>query len=210
MIRLLKAHGFDDLSDTDAIEMLNDGQNQLVVDLVGAPLLKKVATFATDANSNTMASQPTDMRQIIELVDIDNSNKLRWMSWDQHMTAHITELDKKGNARIFDFFNSTLFIWPAPEIPVNLMALFTYKPADLTVTPDATPSWLPPEHHRLIPMRALVDASQVEADLDIGEQFMADYTRRFERAREALWTSQYDRSDVVEVVDEDDYWDPIF
>src|SRR4051812_37217680 len=98
MIAVIQAYGFDDVDDTAGLQLLNDAQYYLAKKLKGAPILEKTATWATDANQNTMAAQPADLGQIKTLIDLNNKNKLQPTRRDTFLERYVSSLDEKGDA----------------------------------------------------------------------------------------------------------------
>lgn len=207
MIQLLKNYGFDDLDDTQALELLNDGKNA-VATAEPWPALEKTADFATDANSLTMVAQPTDIASILGLYDITNGHKLQPLERDAFMNRYIDRLDETAVGPWFYYiFAGKLNVWPLTTTPVLLRADYIFLPPDMTADDSTEPLWLPKTYHRLIPVHALANANQLEGDMDVALQFEAEYDRRLDRMRRSLWAKQYDRPQMIEDVYENDWCD---
>jgi len=66
---------------------------------------------------------------------------------------------------------------------------------------------LPPRHHQTIVLGALFRLYKMEDDPENGNMFQVDYENKIQQMHEDLFRRQYQRSDQIFVVDEDDLYD---
>lgn len=203
MLAEMRDHGFDDLTDTRLLGFINDTYYD-VVSREPWPFLEKVAV-PTVSNADGSLTAPTDIKQILKLVDTTQGTRLEPMRADEFFQLNANQLALTGNPLLYYFVGAQTYVFPIPTA-ATLKLQYIATPAALTTTPDSTPI-LPTRHHRVLVLGALVKCYMLEDDAENAAVFTNMYEQRLQQMRNDLWMRQYDRPDRIEDVDGQDWVD---
>lgn len=202
MLAEMRDHGFDDLTDARLLGFINDTYYD-VISREPWPFLEKEAVPTVDTSG--ALTTPTDIKQILKLVDTTMGTRLEPMRNDEFLQLNASNLTTTGNPYAYYFIAEQPYVFPIPTTP-TLKLFYIATPAALTSTPDSSPI-LPARHHRLIVLGSLVKCYMLEDDAENAAVFTNMYEQRMTQMRNDLWMQQFDRPDRIENVDEYDWVD---
>jgi hypothetical protein len=203
MLSEMRDHGFDDLTDTRLLSFINDTYYD-VATREPWPFLEVQATPTVNASTGQVTS-PTDIKQVLKLVDTVHGTRLEPIRGDDFIQINADRLTTTGQPLGYYFVGSALYLYPIPTSG-TFKLLYLKAPAALTVSPDSSPI-LPTVHHRLIVLGALVKCYMLEDDAENAAVFTNMFEQRLQQMRNDLWMHQYDRPDTIFDVDEYDWVD---
>lgn len=194
-------HGFTHVSRTRKLRILSD----IYADVASReawPWLEKEAnvSFTGSDNSPTM---PTDFSKVISLVT-DDCGPLVPERLD-YVTKAYHDLTATGTPHTYYFLGNELRLYPTPGAAVTARLKYVAKVSELDATDAETDILLPPRHHRVLALGMLSRLYLMDDDVELAVVFDKLYEDRISLMTDDLWMRQYDRSDRIYVVDDDDY-----
>lgn len=203
----LTDHGFEDTSTERKLAKVNDA----LWDIESRepwPFLEKTATLNFNGASPAATNLPADFKAVLWLYDNTNGVTL----WPERLS---TVRDRYGNTinQVSDpasyyFVAGELRLYPVPASSTGRFQL-DYMATQTEVTENTLQAaiLIPPRHHQAIVLGALWRLYKMEDDPENGNAFQIDYENRLQQMHEDLFRRQYQRSDQIFVVDEDDLYD---
>lgn len=200
----LDNYGFED---TDTTARMN-AINETLWDIESRepwPFLEKTIALNTNGTSPTPTNMPTDFNKVIWLYDLTQKVSL----WPQRLStirdSHGFEVGTVGEPTSYYFVGNTLKLFPVPSASTGRFQLdyFATQPA-LTDTSVEADILLPVRHHWAILLGTLYRLYMKEDDPENAAAFNQSFENRLLIAREDLFRRQYQQSDRIYVIDEDD------
>lgn len=201
MIAEIRDFGFDDLTDTRLLGFLNDTYWD-VCSREPWPFLEATASATVDTSGKV--TSPTDIGKVLRLVDTGTGAALQPVRLDDHTGGNAVQLALTGNPDRYFFIGSDVYVYPI-STSNSLTIRYVRVPPPLTSTPDSSPI-LPLRHHRVIVLGSLVKCYMMEDDPDNAALNTNAFEQRISQMRSDLWVQQYDRTQIIQDVDEDDGW----
>lgn len=205
MLTVIGNVGFSDVDSTTLVEKINDAYHD-VCSLEPWPFLEKSVNLTFDGTTSVPTNSPSDLRAVIKLVDTASGVTLLPIRIEEHLDRHVSNLTLQANPIFYYFIGSQLNVYPVPSSDTttnNLQLIYVAAEPDLTSGTLSAQILLPSFAHRIIVdqvLSALYLDEDDEAQSDY-YQFRAD--RRLARVRYRFWQRNYDRSDTIDVLDED-------
>lgn len=203
MIADVRAHGFDDTSESTILSLLNDSYYD-VCSREPWPFLESTGTLTVNTTTGQVTS-PTNIEAIISLSETDSGRTLYPMRLDDFTDQYASQLTKQGGSQLYYTIANDYYLYPVPNTG-TFVARFLVIPTALTSSPDSTPI-IPIMHHRVIVMGALAKLAVMEDDPDLSAVYTNQFETRIQQMRASIWTRQYDEVDTIKVVDWEDYVD---
>ena len=203
LVEDVRSFGFDDLQDEIILAHLNDAYFD-VCSREAWPFLELTATLTVDPTTGEITS-PSGIQAVINIVDTTNKVTMIPYRSDDFTQKYVGYLNDTGNAARYYTVGNSFFLHPIPS-GNTYVARYIAEPDPLTVSPDATPL-LPTMHHRILTLGALARAAIAEDDAELSSFYTDAFERRINRMRQSVWMKQYDRTDVIEDLDWEDYAD---
>ena len=205
MLTVIGNVGFSDIAPADVVEKINDVYHD-ICDLEPWPFLEKTLNLTFDGTNPIPTNWPTDFRSVTKLVDTAATITLMPMRLDEHLGRHLGNLTLKANPLFYFFRASQLYVYPIPSALTsvnNLQLEYLQQEPDLTSVTLSASIVIPARYHR-----AIVDGVISNLYLDEDDEAQSDYylsrmDRRLARMRASIWQRSFDRSDTIEVLDED-------
>lgn len=202
IISRLDSIGFEDTSDEDKMDVIND----TLWDVESRelwPFLEKIAQLDVTAGGITFTDMPTDYKSTRWLYD----NKLKFLLIPERvMTIYDHYPNASGAPFAYYFVGNNIRIFPPAEATETNRYHMGYQATQPELTTSSLESdiLLPKRHHRIILLGALWRLYKNEDDPEQGNMFQQDYEARISQMRSDLFGRQYQRADQIFVVDEDD------
>lgn len=205
----LDNYGFQD---TDTTARLN-AINETLWDIESRepwPFLEKTVALNTSGASAVPTNMPTDFSKVLWIYDNTTGVSL----WPERLStirdSHGMELSTVGTPTSYYFVGPSLRLFPMPPAATGRFQMdYIASQVKVTDTTVEASILLPPKHHWAILLGTLYRLYMKEDDPENAGTFKQDYENRLLIAREDLFRRQYQRSDRIYVIDEDDeaYWD---
>lgn len=201
-IDTMEDYGFDDLDRTTLARLLDDAHKELCL-REPWPFLEREESVTQAANDNTVTTTNT-INKVLALVNTTNRYVLVPLRSDEQLKDYVNDLSLTGDPTHYYFINDTLYLWPTPAASTNLSIRFLTVPSTLVETSaDASVLW-PSRHDSVVLYGALSKAYFINDDPQ-GAALQQVMEARLQTARADLWMKQYDRTDRVIVLDDDDF-----
>lgn len=202
MLSELDDHGFEDTLTSRKVEILNDTISD-VCSRMPWPFLETTNAALTVDQSTGQVTSPTDIKQVLVLVDTTTGTSLSPERMDVMTKAYSTQLAQGGNPYLYYFIGGQLYVYPIPSAPTLTLRYLKVHP---TVDQSTTEAGilLPPRHHRVLVLGTLFKLYTMEDDTELAPVFQQQYEDRIARMTEDLMRMQYDRPDRIYVTDEYD------
>lgn len=205
MITVIGNAGFADYDSTTILEKINDAYHDFC-SLEPWPFLEKKVDLTFDGTTGVPTNNLSDLRSVIKLADTASATILLPMRVEEHYQRHVSNLTLQGNPIFYYFVANQLNVYPIPSAVTtenNLELIYLTAETDLLSTTLSADILIPSFAHRV-----LVDQVISNLYLDEDDEAQSDYylnraDRRLERVRYRLWMRNFDRSDTIEVLDED-------
>lgn len=206
MIDDLGDHGFTDTSTITKVRVLQDALWE-IESMRPWPWLETEITLTFDGSSPTPTNMPANFRAALQLKDVDTNTALIPLD-EQDLEKNGVDLTKQGVApRIYYPVGvDSLKVWPIPTASMTVRMRYLKVSAALTSGTLEASIDMPPRHHRLIVLGALVRLYDMEDDPELAQRFQGHYETRLARMVEDIFQRQYDRPDYIRV-DDWDSWD---
>lgn len=232
-IDTMEDYGFDDLDRTTLARLLDDAHKELCL-REPWPFLEVDATVIVPANTNEIttngnpsinlnrgamrlvtatgtlnnaaASLYTDYQigKVLAFVNTTDRFVLEPLRTDGQLKDFLVDLSKTGSPTHYYFVGDTLYLWPTPDAVKSLRIRFLTEPTTLVETSQDSAVLWPAKHDSVILYAALSKAYFINDDPQGGvlQQVM---DARYQIARADLWMKQYDRTDRMVVLDDDEF-----
>jgi len=205
-IDTMQDYGFEDFEQTTLARLLDDAHKEVCL-REPWPFLEKQETIVQAGADDTVTTVGS-LGQVLALVNTTDSNVLVPMRNDVQLKDFVYDLTTTGVPTQYYFIADTLTLWPIPDGVKTLEVRYLIRPlfgagiVDRT-TPDADILW-PALHNSVVLYSALSKAYLINDDPQsaVMQQVME---QRLQVARNDLWMKQYDRTDRVIVLDDNDY-----
>ncbi len=214
MMSELDDHGFDDVSDTRQVAVIND----VIWDCYGReawPFLEAQISLTFSGSSGAPTNWPTATFRAalgLQWTTGSGSNQgmpLEYIRYDDFLKKYGSQTGATGSPKLFYFIASTLYVFPTPRSTDVVSMAYVLSPAAVTSATTEATLLLPKEFHRSVIVNgALYKLYAMEDDVDIAPFFKNEYESAMARMREFVWKKQYSNNDVIHPVDADDLgWD---
>jgi hypothetical protein len=198
----MEKYGFDDIERTMLARLVDDAHKESCL-REPWPFLERQETITQAANDNTVSTTAT-LGKVISLVNTSDSIVLVPLRTDTQLKNSLYALDTTGVPTNYYFIGDDLYLWPTPESTKTLRIRFLTEPATLTKDSDDTAILWPSKHDSVILYGALSKAYYINDDPQ-GAAMQQVMEARLQIARNDLWMKQFDRSDRLVILDDNDY-----
>ena len=173
-------------------------------DPLAASTMRLVTATSTLNNSATTLYTDYTIGKVLAFVNTTDSNVLVPLRNDVQLKDFVYDLTTTGVPTQYYFVGDELTLWPIPDGNKTLKIRYLQEPLTLTSTSlDAAILW-PARHDSVVLYSALSKADLINDDPQsaVMQQVME---QRLQVARNDLWMKQFDRTDRVIVLDDNDY-----
>lgn len=201
-IDTMEDYGFDDLEESTLARLLDDAHKELCL-REPWPFLETDEPIVQAANDNTVTTV-APLGKVLALVNTTDRFVLEPLRTDGQLKDFLVDLSKTGSPTHYYFVGDDLYLWPTPDRTTNLRIRFLTEPVTLNAnSPDTDVLW-PARHDSVVLYAALSKAYFINDDPQ-GATMQQVMDARFQIARQDLWMKQYDRTDRMVVLDDDEF-----
>jgi len=198
----MEDYGFDDLERTTLARLLDDAHKENCL-REPWPFLECQETITQSAGDNTVSTTAT-LGKVLAFVNTDDQVTLTPLRIDTQLKDYVYDLDETGIPTHYYFIADQLYLWPTPDSAKTLKIRFLTEPTTLTKDSDDSVILWPAKHDSVILYGALSKAYYINDDPQ-GAAMQQVMEARLQIARSDLWSKQFDRTDRVVVLDDNDY-----
>lgn len=228
MIADMEEYGFDDISQATIARTIDDAHKELCL-REPWPFRERQVSFTVPVNTTNITLSNGTMRivnatstldntvttsgtyteysigQVLAFVDLTNDVVLQPMRSDAQLKDFVYDADISGIPARYYFIGEQLCLWPKPSSAINVRMRFLTRPLTLSATEADTGNWLWPERHDAVLLYSALSKAYFINDDPQGATMQQAMEARLQTAREDLWMRQYDRTDRVIVLDDNEY-----
>ena len=200
-------HGFEDTSTERKLAKINDAMWD-IESREPWPFLEKSVALNFDGTSPTPTNMPTDFKTALWLYDTINGVTI----WPERLSTirdrYGNNIGLVGEPASYYFVAGQIRLYPVPSASTGRFQLdYIATQPELDENDVSADILLPARHHQAIVLGALFRLYKMEDDPENGNMFQIDFENRIQQMHEDLFRRQYQRSDRIFVVDEDDLYD---
>jgi len=203
-IDTMEDYGFDDLDRTTLARLIDDAHKELCL-REPWPFLETQLSFTQAANSNAINPSgfaTNALGKVLAFVNKTNNTILTPIRSDEQLKTYVTDLDVLGNPTNYYFVGDDLYIWPTPSSSIELRIRYLTEPTTL-IEDSADSEILWPFKHDSVVLYAALSKAYFINDDPQGAALQQVMESRLQIARNDLWAKQYDRTDTIQVLDND-------
>ena len=198
----MEDYGFDDLERSTLARLIDDSHKENCL-REPWPFLERQETITQSAGNNTVSTTAT-LGKILAFVNTDDEVALTPLRTDTQLKDYVYDLNETGIPTHYYFIADQLYLWPTPDGSKTLKIRFLTEPTTLTKDSDDSDILWPAKHDSVILYGALSKAYYINDDPQ-GAAMQQVMEARLQIARADLWSKQFDRTDRVVVLDDNDY-----
>lgn len=206
MISEFQDHGFNDVSNTRMVDIIQDTVWQ-IEGLKAWPFLMTTWSLTFDGTHSYPTVWPVTptMRASVRLIDQSTGRRILPIRAEEALTRQGIEGSQSGSPMFYYFIGTQLNVFPTPTATTMTLYGAQWSPAINASSPESA-FLIPPQFHRsLIVNGALQRLYAMEDDTELAPVFQSYQSAALEMATEALFKQQYDRGDHVRVEDPDSW-----
>ena len=206
MYKEFSLYGFDDLTDSQKLLLLNESYFDIVT-REPWPFLESLVTLTVPAatskvTNNSFSGSPTDVNSVLSLVDVTNNIVVVPERTDVVQKNYFLDKAVAFPDRYY-FVGDDLYLYPATSASTKYNLFYTRIPTEAITTSDTF--MIPSRHHSVIIYGALVKAYLVNDDPQAA-MFQNMFESRYQQMRNDVWMNQYDRTDRIHVLTDSYDW----
>jgi len=201
-IDTMEDYGFDDLDRTTLARLIDDAHKELCL-REAWPFLEREETITQAAGDNTVSTTLT-LNKVLALVNATNKHVLLPLRTDGQLKDFVGDLSLTGDPTHYYFIGDSLYLWPTPSAATSLRIRFLTEPTTLVETSQDSAVLWPARHDSVVLYAALSKAYFINDDPQ-GAALQQVMEARLQTARADLWMKQYDRTDRVIILDDDEF-----
>lgn len=203
----VKLYGFDDLSNTEFLSVLNDVYHDFN-NLESWPYLQKLVTGTSTSGNGQLFASTLDIKQVLSLVNTTQGYALTPVDADTFYKDFASMSTAIGYPAVYYLTTVdavapngwNIFTWSIPNNSTDSYQLrYLYIAPDLALSDTPV---IPARYHRILVYAVLAELYDQEDDMDAAMRMQGKYDRRLARIRDDLWSRQYDRDDTMQNLDE--------
>ena len=198
----MEDYGFDDLERSTLARLLDDAHKENCL-REPWPFLERQEIITQTGGDDTLTTTAT-LGKVLALVNTTDNISLTPLRTDGQLKDYSYDLDTTGIPTNYYFIADQLYLWPIPESTKTFKIRFLTEPTTLTTDSDDTDIIWPAKHDSVILYGALSKAYYINDDPQ-GAAMQQVMEARLQIARNDLWMKQFDRTDRVIVLDDNDY-----
>jgi hypothetical protein len=198
----MEDYGFDDLERTTLARLLDDAHKENCL-REPWPFLERQETITQAGGDDTLTTTAT-LGKVISIVNTSDIVTLVPLRTDGQLKDYVYDLTETGIPSHYYFIADQLYLWPIPAATTTIKIRFLTEPTTLTKDSDDTDIIWPSKHDSVILYAALSKAYYINDDPQ-GSAMQQVMEARLQVARADLWMKQFDRTDRVIVLDDNDY-----
>ena len=202
LIDTMEDYGFDDLSRSTLARLIDDAHKELCL-REAWPFLEREETITQAAGDNTVSTTLT-LNKVLALVNATNKHVLLPLRTDGQLKDFVGDLSLTGDPTHYYFIGDSLYLWPTPSAATSLRIRFLTEPTTLVETSQDSAVLWPARHDSVVLYAALSKAYFINDDPQ-GAALQQVMEARLQTARADLWMKQYDRTDRVIILDDDEF-----
>lgn len=206
IIAELDEHGFEDVTEAEKVRAIQ-GTIWQVEGMYPWPFLEQSINLDFAGSADTASNFPGDFRATVRLKDLTTGLRLLPLRLEEFEDRVGTEHSQAGDPRLYYFEGTSLKVWPLPAVSTGRVKMRYIRWSDEITAASVEADILFPKyfHREVIANGALSRMYEMEDDPELASRFEQRQDKAIQLALEALFKRQYDRPDVIEVVDQD--WD---
>jgi hypothetical protein len=206
VLEILDDHGFEDLSTTFKVELINETYWDLA-EIEPWPFLEKVVLLDFDGTDPAPTNIPSDYSTVKFARRVENQVPLDPADYDDLLWGRY-DLTTAGDPTMYYFVGTELRFYPVPPSGSDLVELHYHCfPAELTANTVEADILLPARFHSLLWLGPLVALYMRDDDPDMAASYQTLYDRASARMRTALWRRQIQRPQAIRMVEEVEFFD---
>lgn len=198
----MEDYGFDDVERDTLARLIDDSHKENCL-REPWPFLERQETITQAGGDDTVTTTAT-LGKVLAIVNKADEVTLTPLRNDSQMREYVYDLDETGIPTHYYFIADQLHLWPTPEAQTTLRIRFLTEPTTLTKDSDDSAILWPAKHDSVILYGALSKAYYINDDPQ-GATMQQVMEARLQIARADLWMKQFDRTDRVVVLDDNDY-----
>ena len=198
----MEDYGFDDLERATLARLLDDAHKENCL-REPWPFLERQETITQAGGDDTLTTTAT-LGKVLAIVNTSDSITLVPLRTDAQLKDYVYDLSETGIPSHYYFIADQLYLWPIPAATTTIKIRFLTEPTTLTKDSDDTDIIWPSKHDSVILYAALSKAYYINDDPQ-GAAMQQVMEARLQIARADLWMKQFDRTDRVIVLDDNDY-----
>lgn len=206
MLSDLGDHGFTDTDTNTKVRMLQDSIYKIEA-AQPWPFLETTLNLNFDGTNAAPTNTPADLKQALHSVSLITNARVLPLRQDDLEDRISGQFTLSGNPSYYYFDGPALKFWPVPPAGTGTVRFRYIKfSAPINSASLETAILIPPRHHRVIVVGALMSLYDMEDDTDLSVRYEQYFNEGLQRMELELLRQQYDQPDYVRVTDPDD-WD---
>lgn len=200
----IQNHGFTDTASSVLVSLINDA----VHDINGReqwPYLITNANHTWNAGSTTPTAQPTNLTQIISIINETTGTILQPERFEYIVKTYPASLTTQAEPLLYYFIGTQLNVYPVPASSTTLKVVYARAQTTLTAGSAEADILIPARHHRLIVLKVLENLYAQEDDLQASQYFNQKFGERLAMMAYDMSILQSDRPDRIYSVDWEDF-----
>ena len=202
LLDTMEDYGFDDVERATLARMIDDAHKESCL-REPWPFLERAGSITQAANV-AVVTTASPLGKVLAFVNKTDNIVLKPLRADSQMKDFVYDLDTVGIPTHYYFIADALYLWPTPDSIKELRIRYLTEPVTLTVNSDDVDFLWPARHDSVILYGALSKAYFINDDPQ-GAVMQQVMDARLQVARNDLWMKQFDRTDRVVVLDDNDY-----
>jgi len=198
----MEDYGFDDVEQETLARLIDDAHKENCL-REPWPFLERQETITQAAGDATVSTTAT-LGKVLAFVNKSDEVALTPLRIDSQLKDYVYDLDETGIPTHYYFIADQLYLWPTPDSAKTLKIRFLTEPTTLTTNSDDSDILWPAKHDSVILYGALSKAYYINDDPQ-GASMQQVMEARLQIARADLWSKQFDRTDRLVVLDDNDY-----
>jgi hypothetical protein len=202
----MEDYGFDDIKRASLARLIDDAHKELCL-REPWPFLERELSFTQAANTavvNPAGFSSTPLGKVLGFVNLTDKIVLTPLRTEAQLKDYVFSLDESGLPTDYYFVGDTLKVYPVSSAECSLRIRYLTQPATLT-TSSADSAFLWPERHDAVLLYAALSKAYYINDDPQGAAMQQVMEARLQIARDDLWMKQYDRTDRMIVMDDNEY-----
>ncbi len=202
MLDDMEDYGFDDIPRSALARLVDDAHKELCL-RESWPFLEVVENVSVAANDNTPTTTGS-LNKVLSIVNTGTGDVLEPIRTEMFYKRYAENLTETGNPVKYYFIGEALYLYPTPSTPVTLSIYYLKAPGTLNESSNDS-DWLWPSRHDAVILYAALSKAYYINDDPQGAAMQTVMESRLQVARDDMWMRQYDRTDRVVILDDNEY-----
>jgi hypothetical protein len=201
----LTEHGFSDTNSNEKLRVIQD----TIWDIEGRhpwPFLETTFDLDFDGGEAEPSNWPDNFRAAVRLRNRVTGRRVRPLRLEEFEDRFGANEDDAGDPLYYYFDGTQLKVWRLPSAATGLLRMRYLRWSDeITAETTASGILIPKYNHRAIVDGSLFRLYDSEDDPELALRFQQHFETGIQRMVAASFQRQFDETDVIQVVDPDDY-----